>query len=229
MTSPDQSSPSSQVRRLHSFFKIGIVIALSLGAIMLLVDWRTGSQVARPWLQVSFSAIGLLTIGCVLFVSTLSRPRRFLLSGAGLLILLAVIDSLDDHQDMLTMPVILLLSCAGAFAATSIELVEQGIITRRQKVATSIAFLATLTYLGSAGYYLLINLRVAPYDFDHHWLFGFAIVLNMLVRMIGGVTPYVSPMTGNIRICPACGLRNIPERHTCNRCGTRLGSIEHVV
>jgi hypothetical protein len=98
MTSPDQSSPSPRARRLGSFFKIGTLIVLCLGAISLFIDWRTGSQFTRPWLQISFTTLGVFAIGCAAFVPKLSRPQRVLLSGAGLLILLAVIDSLDGHQ-----------------------------------------------------------------------------------------------------------------------------------
>src|SRR5438128_6290056 len=121
MTPPDQSSSSPQSRRLRSFFTIGTLLVLSLGAISLFVDWRTGSQFTRPWLQLSFTALGLLAIGNAVVVPKLNRPQRVLSGGTGLIILLAVVDSLDGHQDILTVTVILLLLWAGAFAATSVE------------------------------------------------------------------------------------------------------------
>jgi hypothetical protein len=229
MTSPDQPSSLPQVRRLRSFFKIGALILLSLGAIILFVDWRAGSHFTRPWLQVSFAIVGVLLIGSAAFLPKLSRPQRILLGADGVLIIFAVLDSLDGQQDILTSTVVLLLVWASVFAEASLRLLQPAPMSWRRRVVTGIALLATLAYLGSACYYVFLNLTVAPQDFDHHPLYGLALLLNLLIRWIGGLFPTPPPLTGTIRICPACGLRNIPERRTCNRCGASLGPIEHVV
>jgi hypothetical protein len=229
MISPEQSSPSPQVSRLRSFFKIGTLILLSLGAIFLFVDWRAGSHYTRPWLQVCFAIVGVLVIGRAVFVPKLSRARRVILGADGSFIILAVLDSLDGQQDILTSIVVILFLWASVFADASLQLLQPAATTLRRRVATSIALLATLTYLASACYYAFINLTVAPQSVDRDALFGVALLLNLLIRWIGELTPKPAPLTGTIRVCPACGLRNIPERQTCNRCGARLGSIEHVI
>ena len=229
MTSSDQPSPSPHLRRLRSFFKIGALILLSIGAIILFVDWRAGSHFTRPWLQVSFAIVGILLVGSAVFIPKLSRPQRVLLAADGALIIFAVLDSLDGQQNILTSTVVLLLVWASVFADASLRLLQPATMSWRRRVVTAIALLATLAYLGSACYYVYMNLTVAPQDFDHHPLYGFALLLNMLIRWVGGLFPTPTPLTGTIRICPACGLRNIPERRTCNRCGAHLGPIEHVV
>jgi len=229
MTSPDQPSPSPQMRHLRSFFKIGALLLLSLGAIILFIDWRAGSHFTRPWLQVSFAIVGVLLIGSAVFVPKLNRPQRVLLSADGALIIFAILDSLDGQQDILTSTVVLLLVWASIFADASLRLLQPATISWRRRVVTAIALLATLAYVGSACYYVYMNLTVAPQDFDHHPLYGLALLLNLLIRWIGGLLPTPDPLTGTIRICSACGLRNIPERKTCNRCGASLGPIEHVV
>jgi hypothetical protein len=229
MTSPNQPSPSPQVQRLRAFFKIGALILLSLGAIILFVDWRAGSQVTRPWLQVSFAIVGVLLIGSVVFMPKLSHPQRVLLGADGVLIIFAVLDSLDGQQNILTSTVVLLLVWASIFAEASLRLLQPAMMNWRRRVVTGIALLATLAYLGSACYYVFLNLTVAPQDFDHHPLYGLALLLNLLIRWIGGLLPSPDPLTGTVRICLACGLRNIPERRTCNRCGASLGPVEHII
>lgn len=217
------------MRRPRSFVKIGALILLSLGVIILFVDWRDGSEFTHPWLQFSFATVGVALIGGAVFVLKLGRPQRALLGADGALIIFAVLDSLDGQQDILMTTVVLLLVWASVFAEASLRLLQPATMSWRRRVVTPIALLATLGYVGGACYYVYMNLTVAPQGFDHHPLYGLALLLNPLIRWIGGLLPPPEPLTGTVRICPACGLRNIPERKTCNRCGARLGSIEHVV
>lgn len=232
---PDDASrippePSPRARRLRSWFETGALILLSLGAIILFLDWQAGSQFTRPWLQVGFAILGALAIGGAIFLPKISRLRRVMISVGGLLIVLTVLDSLDGQQDILTDTVLLLALWALAFAYTSAQLLQLGTpMTARRKVAIGVGILATLTYLGSACYYVVVNLTVAPLNVDHHPLFGFALPLNVLLQWIGELGPKGGPLTGAVRICPACGLRNIRERQTCNRCAAQLGPVEHVV
>ena len=229
MTAPEQSSPSLSTRRLRFLLQSGGLILLSLCAIFLFVDWRAGTQLTRPWLQGGFAALAFLIFGSVIVLPTLSRSRRIVLTGVALLILLAVLDSLDGQQDILTSTVVALLLLASAFAAFSLQLLHSATFSVRRKIATSIALLTTIAYLGSACYYVLLNLTLGPQNTEHSVLIGCAFLLNMLIRWLGELTPNPVPLTGAVRVCPACGLRNIAERQTCNRCSSRLGSIERDV
>jgi hypothetical protein len=162
-------------------------------------------------------------------VPTIARPRRIIMCGGALVLLLAVLDSLDGRQDILPSIVILLTVWALIYADTTIELLQAGRpTTLRRWLAISLGIVSTIGYLGAAGYYLIVNATVVLVDSDHHPLFGVAIVLSTLLRWLGEIPPYGGPLTGSVRICAACGLRNIPERQTCKRCQTPLGPVEHV-
>jgi hypothetical protein len=190
---------------------------------------ENGSHAPADGSRIYFAIVGVLLIGGAAFMPKLSRPQRILLGADGALVIFAVIDSLDGQQDILTSTIVILLVWASVFADASLRLLQPATMSRRRRVATAIALLATLAYLGSACYYVYLNLTVAPQDFDHHILYGLALLLNLLIRWIGDLKTNPAPLTGTIRICPACGLRNIPERRTCNRCGAHLGPIEHVI
>jgi hypothetical protein len=91
-----------------------------------------------------------------------------------------------------------------------------------------LGIVATGVYLSSAAYYFIVNLTIAPADVDHHILFGFGIVIALLLGLIGEIPPYGGPLSGPVRVCAVCVLPNIAERRTCKRCRARLGSVERV-
>ncbi len=228
MTTPNQSSPSPQTRRLLFRFQIGALFLLTLCAVLLFIDWRTGTHLSRPWLQVGFACFGLFIVGGAVFLPNLTRSRRCVITIVGVLTLLAVLDSLDGQQDIFTNVVVILLLWATSFGDASLQLLRSTTFTTRRKVAATIAALSTLLYIGSACYYVFLNLTIAPQNAGHNDLYGVALLLNILIRWIGDLAPYSSSLTGTVRVCPTCGLRNIPERQTCKRCGSRLGAKEYI-
>ena len=228
MTTPNQPSPSRQARRLFSHFQIAALFLLALCAILLFIDWETGTQLSRPWLQVGFACFGLLIVSGALFLPNLSRARRCVIAIAGVLTLLAVLDSLDGQQDIFTNTVVILLLWATIFGDVSLQLLQSTAFTTRRKIAATIAVSSTLLYMGSACYYVFLNRTIGPQNADHNDLYGIALSLNILIRWIGDLAPYSSTLTGTVRVCQTCGLRNIPERQTCKRCGSHLGEKEYI-
>jgi hypothetical protein len=238
-STPPKSFPSSPVQPpaasgartviLTVIVTVGGLLALVSGALVVLADWLVGWHLTRPWLQVSATFGGVLLLLGAALVPTLPRARRLLMSVGGLLFLLAVADSLNGTQDFLPLVTMLLLTWAFSYADTTAQLLQaKRPATLRRQVAVGLGILATTAYLGTATYYFSINLTSAPVIIDHHPLFAFGIVMLMVLGWVGDIPPYGGPLTGAIRICATCGLRNIKERQTCKRCGTRLGLIEHV-
>jgi hypothetical protein len=233
MISPNTPVPAAPPPKAVPLFTtiatVGAVIILAAGAFVLLGDWLAGWHLTRPWLQLSAAFVGVMLLITVVRVPTMTRPRRLVVCAGGMLLILAVLDSLDGQQDVLPLIVVLLSIWALGYADTTAQLVATGRpTTRRRWFAVTIGILSTLVYLGAASYYGTVNLIIAPVNIDHHPLFAFGIVIATFLRWVGELEPYGGPLTGAIRICPSCGLRNIRERTTCKRCGTRLGSVEHV-
>jgi hypothetical protein len=248
MTSPDQPPSSSRLpdaapdpvspatpqispflQRFRAIVGGGILIILGLTALLLLGDWLAGWQLSRPWLQVSFAIVGVVVLISAVSVPAQTRPRRVILSAGGLLLILAVLDSLDGQQDILTLFVVLLLAWALLFADTTAQLLQSGLATTtRRSLAISLGIVGTCAYVGAACYYGIVNLTLAPLNPDHSLLFAFALLMNVLMRRLGGLGPYGGPLTGAVRLCPECGLRNIRERQSCKRCGARLGPVVQV-
>jgi hypothetical protein len=230
---PAESIPARPPTASRSLLAIiagsGILIVLVTGAVVGLGNWLAGWHLTRPWLQLSATFVGMLLLAGV-FVPTIARPRRIILGVGSLLLLCAVGDSLDRRQDILPLLVVLLTAWALMYADTTAQLFQSGRpTTARRWLAAGLGVVSTAVYLSVASYYFVINATTTPVSIENHLLYAFGAVILILLNWVGEIGPYSHSLTGPVRICASCGLRNIVERQTCKRCGTRLGSIEHVV
>ena len=232
MTSADQQPPAASGSRAAIFTAIatvGSLLVLASGALVVLADWLVGWHLTRPWLQVIATCTGVLLLLGAALVPTLARARRLVMSVGGIMLLLAAADSLEGKQDFLPLVTVLLLVWALCYADTSAQLLQAGRpAAPRRRVAAGLGILATTAYLGTATYYFIVNLTSAPVTIDNHPLFAFGLAILVVLGWVGELPPYGGPLTGAVRVCAACGLRNIKERQTCKRCGARLGPVGHV-
>jgi hypothetical protein len=223
------AASGSRAAILATIATVGSLLVLVSGALVVLADWLAGWHLTRPWLQVSAICTGVLLLLGAALVPTLARARRLVMSVGGVLLLLAAADSLDGKQDFLPLVTVLLLIWALCYADTIAQLLQADRpAAPRRRMAAGLGILATTAYLGTATYYFIVNLTSAPVTVDHHPLFAFGAVILMVLGWVGELPPYGGPLTGAVRICAACGLRNIVERQTCKRCGARLGPVEYV-
>ena len=230
-SNPVQPPAASGSRKviLTTVVSVWGIFLLASGAFVLLADWLAGWQLTRPWLQVSATVSGILLLVGVAMLPTLLGVRRLLMAVGGLLLLLAVADSLDGQQDFLPQVTIFLTAWAFSYAETTTQLLQMDRPrSTRRWLAVCLGILATAAYLATAGYYFVVNLTTAPVVVDHHPLYGFGIVISLLLGVVGEIHPYGGPLTGKVRICAACGLRNIPERQICKRCRAELGPVEYI-
>lgn len=205
---------------------IGLPVA---GILALLVDWFTTTQLVRLWLQCTASILGVVLL--VVAVVLRSQPwlRRLILVGGGLVLLLAVLDSLNGRQDWLPRGVVLLSVWALLFADRCLRLLEAAQPrSRRRWLAIGLAALATMVYGGVAGYYIFVHRTIAPVELRQHFLFGAGLMIATLVSWLGGLDRSPQRLTGKVEVCPACGLRNIAERTVCKRCRAPLGATNEV-
>jgi len=188
-------------------------------------DWFAGWQLARPWLQINTAFAGAVFPTAAVVAPIVSRLQRIMLGAGGLLLILAVLDSLDSHQDVLPLIVVALSGWGLIFAWSTIQRLQGGPpATRTHWVALVVGLVAIGVYLGAALWYEIIHLTVAPVLLDRHPLLALGLLIEFLLRWLG----MDNALTGAVRSCPACGLRNIPARTTCKRCRARLGPVEHV-
>src|SRR6266516_242672 len=105
---------------------VGSLLVLVSGALALLTDWLVGWHLTRPWLQVSATFGGVLLLVGAAILPTLARARRLVMSVGGLLLLLAVADSVDGKQDFLPLITVLLTTWALSYADTTAQLLQTG-------------------------------------------------------------------------------------------------------
>ena len=229
---PQSSLSSADIfpRSLTRIISIGIYAIFIIGIVAVLADWFTAFHFLHLWLQCAATSLGCLLILIAARHRSQSKPSRFIVLCGGLLLLFAILDSLDGKQDWLPQSVVLFSVWSLLFAYTCLYLLAPyRIRTRRHWLAIGLAGLASLSYFVAAIYYAFVHIAIAPLQFNHHLLFGIGVVIAPLINWLGEIGAYsTSPVTGTVRVCPSCGLRNIPERTRCKRCQEALGETQFI-
>ena len=229
---PTEQSATVRTKLLRVFtftVAIGSVVVLLAGAIVLFADWFSKYHFTRQWQQVSATFGGCVLLATALLIPSIRQLSRLLLSITGVLLLSAVWDSLDGLQQFLPIVSLLLWFWAAIYIYTlaKIQQAKNLSIIRRQ-LTVSLGLIVIMLYLGAAIYYIIINRMVGLVNVNSHPLYGFGIIIATLLQWLGGIYPYTNTLTGKVRVCSHCSLRNIRERSVCKRCGAALGAIEEV-
>lgn len=229
---PPGSAPAAPSRLAHPIIR-RITLAcggvLGSGLLLLLAAWLAAPHLIRLGLQLSALALaGLLCLVAV--VRTLIPwPRRLIVLLGSTLLFLAVLDSVDGFQDWLPTVVILLCIWALEYAYTTLYLLDPHRSRTVQRwLAIGLGSSASCVYVGMACYYGYLHRAIAPVNIDRHPLFGAGILLAILIKWMGEIRPYQRALTGQVRVCPTCGLRNIPERTQCKHCRALLVAPTYV-
>lgn len=223
---PQHPTPRGEhLSRVLAFLTIvGGAVFLVTGAAVFIADWFSDYHFVRLWQQSSAFLGGTALLTAALLASSMLAVSRVLLSITGLLLLFAFWDSLDGAQQFLPTVSILLWLWAAIYIYILAEIWRTNEITTiRQKLAVGLSLLTISLYLGAAMYYIIINHTVGLVRIIGHPLYGSGIIFATILRWMGGIAPNTKSLKGKARVCNNCGLRNIPERSNCKRCGAALG------
>ena len=213
---------------LRLLLVVGAMGVLLTGFIALLADWFTDLRLVRPWLQFTAAIVGAGLLFAAGTLRSQSWLCRLILLVGGLLLMLTVLDSLDGRQDWLPTGVVLLSAWALEYAYSCVYLLDAARPrSPRRWLALGLGALASLGYFGVAGYYAFVHITIAPVQLKQHPLFGTGILIATLLKWLGEIGN-APQLTGMVQVCPACGLRNIPERTRCKRCRSPLAATQPV-
>ena len=184
---PSDSTPRTAWRTsvldvLASIVLIGLV--LSAPAVYI-ADYAWSLQLTPVWEQLFGSIIAILLIIAAIKGQQISRAIRILYLLGGILIVAAVIDSLDGTPDILPFITLLLGGWGISFAFSTVRIMRQRQhLSRIEWCGGLLGLAATGRYLSVAVYYLIRNLTVRPQIYDHHILLGIGFLIASALRVI---------------------------------------------
>jgi hypothetical protein len=186
---PDPASPAitspwyARTSVLDILVSIGLIGLLLSAPAVYIADHVWSLHLTPVWEQVVGLFIATLLVVAALKGQHIGRTIRILCMLGALVILAAVIDSLDGKPDFLPFITLLLGGWAVGFAHTTSRIMHhRHRLSHIQWIGGLLGIAATIVYLSAAVYYLIRTFTVGPQLYDHHLLFGAGFLIAAILR-----------------------------------------------